>query len=207
MKYIIRKVPERNTKYLERLLPDAEIVNDVKHNGCIWSFLKAIEVADGDAIYIQDDMLLCKDFKNKAEEYVKKYPNDVICFSTHIPRAKSLRDIYQCLDFTERFYEREEFGVCLLATYIPKQIADDFVQFMLTDECKELPRYKTWINMDADDCFFADYLETRKRQKFLTVPMLAGHELNKSVVYESRPLRFSPNFDYENGEQKRDDEV
>ena len=78
MKYVIRKVPERNTEYLEKLLPEAVVVNDVNHNGAIWSFLKAIEVADDDAVYIQDDMLLCKDFKNRAESYIKKYPNNII---------------------------------------------------------------------------------------------------------------------------------
>ena len=74
MKYIIRKIPKRNTKYLERLLPDALVYNDVKHHGCIYSFLKAIETVDDDCVYIQDDMLLCKNFRNLADNYIKKYP-------------------------------------------------------------------------------------------------------------------------------------
>jgi len=35
MKYVIRKVPERDTSYLERLLPDADVYSDVLHVGAI----------------------------------------------------------------------------------------------------------------------------------------------------------------------------
>ena len=84
MKWIIRKVPERDTSYLERLIPEAEVFCDTEHKGCRWSFEQAILMANDDAVYVQDDMILCKGFKAKAEEIIKRYPSHCIVFaSTH----------------------------------------------------------------------------------------------------------------------------
>lgn len=204
MKYIIRKVPERNTKYLERLLPEAEIVNDVNHNGCVWSFLKAIEVANDDAIYIQDDMLLCKDFKKKAEEYVKKYPSSVIIFSSHI--IKNAKKYAETIYREEKFYTGKEGGTWLLCTYIPKKIGMEFFDFIVSEECKKLGSWKKYEKMQADDLLFCKFLDLRSYKAFVVVPQLAGHEENKSVVLASRPKRISPLFDYKNCEQKGDSE-
>lgn len=33
MRYVIRKIPKRNTEYLERLIPDAHVYNDTQHIG------------------------------------------------------------------------------------------------------------------------------------------------------------------------------
>lgn len=201
MKYVIRKVPERNTKYLERLLPEAVVVNDVNHNGAIWSFLKAIEIADDDAVYIQDDMLLCKDFKNKAEQYIKKYPNEVIVFSNHvIKNAKKYGgDVYS----KEGFYPSSKGIVIMLCVYIPKQIAKDFRSFYLKGGAETLSSWEKYKKMDADDLLFCRWYQ---KDVLMTVPQLAGHSENKSVIVPSRPIRISPLFDYENAERKQADE-
>lgn len=197
MKYCIRKVPERNTKYLEKLLPEAIIVNDVNHNGAIWSFLKSIETADDDCIYIQDDMLLCKDFKSRAETYVKQYPDEVIVFST-LSEIKNKQKTIQ----TEGFYTARN-GGWLLATYIPKDIARAFKLFFITEQYKKIPQYKRYLKSQFDDIFFCRWLDMFTSKKvFVTNPSLCGHnELEKSVINPSRPKRISPMFDYEDCEK------
>ena len=206
MKYIIRKVPERNTRYLERLLPDAVVVNDVNHNGCIWSFLKAIETADDDAVYIQDDMLLCKDFRKKSEEYISKYPSDVIVFSTHLPKKnlqKGNAEIVFKNGFNDVGWRRD---VILLSTYIPKDIASGFMQYMLSEECKKNRFFKFCVANKSDDTFFAFFLNKIGKKVYMTIPNLAGHEENISVAVNTRPVRISPDFDYKNCEKKRENE-
>ena len=199
MKYVIRKVPERNTEYLEKLLPEAVVVNDVNHNGAMWSFLKAIEVADDDAIYIQDDMLLCKDFKNRAEAYVKKYPNDVIVFSTHI--IKNAKKYGGTIFQNEGFYSVKGGATVMLCSYIPLQIAKRFRNFYLQGKCQSFTAIKKYLKGDFDDLLFCNYIDSVEQKKvFMTVPQLAGHTENKSVICKSRPIRISPLFDYENCE-------
>ena len=201
MKYVIRKVPERNTLYLERLLPDALIVNDERHNGCIWSFLKAIEVADDDAIYIQDDMLLCKDFVIRAEEYMSLHRNEIVIFSTPFLKGKKEYNGDKIIE-KEGYYEPAE-AFWQLCTYIPKCISQKFLQFWLTGEYKTVSACNKYLKMQADDLFFRRFLERYEYGKvFVTVPNLAGHEENKSVVCQSRPKRISPMFNYNEAEAK-----
>lgn len=205
MKFVIRKVPERNTSYLERLLPNPIVINDVKHNGCIWSFLKSIETADDDAVYIQDDILLCKDFVRKCEEVISQHPDIVVVFSTPFLKGKTEYNGDKIID-KEGYYPAKEAG-WMLCTYIPKKIAQHFFEFFITDECKTLGSYNKYIKMQADDLFFRRFLERYNYDNiFVTVPNLAGHEENKSVVCASRPIRISPMFDYDNAEIKQENE-
>lgn len=205
MKFVIRKVPERNTAYLERLLYHPVVVNDVNHNGCIWSFLKAIEIADDDAVYIQDDVLLCKDFLGKCRKVVGEHPDSVIVFSTPFLKGRTEYNGDKIID-TEGFYPAKDAG-WMLCIYIPKMISQGFLNFWLTDECKTVSAYKKYMKMQADDLFFRRFLERYGYDSvFVTVPNLAGHEENVSVVCESRPKRISPMFDYHNAEKKREHE-
>ena len=196
MKFVIRKVPERDTSYLERILPEAVVINDVNHNGAIWSFLKAIEIADDDAVYIQDDMLLCKNFKTRVEEYVRKYPDEVIVFSNAvIKNAKSYGgDVYK----QENFYPASRGITLMLCSYIPKKIAKDFRTFFLKGGAERLPCWNKYKKMNADDLLFCRWYQ---KDVLMTVPQLAGHLENKSVTVKSRPIRISPLFDYENAER------
>lgn len=189
MKIIIRKVPERDTSYLERLLPDADIYCDTKHEGCRKSFEKAILMANDDAIYVQDDMILCKDFVNRAKAYIEKYPEYVIVFSnfTHDKNCKV---------FEEGFWNARK-GGWLLCTYIPKQIA---MAFLYAKEHKLFKVHPNVTKYDFDDMEFCMFLDHYNRTVFVTVPNLAGHPKNTSTTGFNRPTRICPNFDYENAE-------
>lgn len=196
MKYCIRKVPERNTEYLEKLLPEAVVVNDVNHNGAIWSFLKAIEVVDDDAVYIQDDMLLCKDFKKRAEKYIRQHPDDVIVFSNAVIKNAKANggDVYE----QEGFYPSSRGITLMLCSYIPKDVAQRFRQFYMCGGAEQLPSWEKYKRMNADDLLFCKWYQ---KDVLMTVPQLAGHMENKSVTVKSRPIRISPLFDYENAEK------
>jgi hypothetical protein len=192
MKYVIRKVPERNTEYLEKLLPEAVVVNDVNHNGAIWSFLKAIEVADDDAIYIQDDMLLCKDFKKRAEAYVEKYPDEVISFSSQ----KSVTFNVESEGFSNK---SPLWDMCI---YIPKKIAQAYRTFHLAEGYKKFYRWEIFLEKSATDTLLERYVyQVLKKSVFNVCPSLAGHKPLESVAVKGRKPRLSPLFDYENCEK------
>lgn len=194
MKFIIRKVPERDTSYLERLIPSAEVYNDVNHTGAIQSFIDAIKAADDDAVYVQDDMLLCKGFVEKAERYVKEHKNDVIVFA-NFTHDKQSSDV-----LTEGYYSARK-GGWLLCTYIPKPIADAFVKWYESGGYESVRNYMRYLAMQGDDVLFDRFLELIDKEVFVTVPNIAGHRKNKSFINPNRPVRVCVNFDYEGAEE------
>ena len=190
MKYVIRKVPERDTSYLERLLPGALIYNDVNHEGAIASFVGAIKLANDDALFVQDDMLLAKNFIERSNRYIEKYPNQVIVFA-------NITDHDYEKVFEEGFYPPRSAG-WLLCTYIPKRVQDVFLEFM---ETRARQKYARTFKYQGDDILFNRCLDHYMDEYvFVTIPNLAGHPKNVSVVCKSRPTRLCVNFDYKNAE-------
>lgn len=192
MKYVIRKVPERNTEYLERLLPDAEIYCDDKHIGALESFIDVLRKTEGDAVYVQDDMLLCKDFIKRTREVIEKYPYAVIVFSNFTHDASS-KDVVK-----QGWYNAKK-GCWLLCTYIPEGIKNAFLKWWDNGEWKSIGRCKQWVSRQYDDAFFSRFLLQNDLDVFVTVPNLAGHPKNKSVI-DSRAPKTTPNFDFDNME-------
>ena len=195
MKYVIRKVPERDTSYLERLIPEAIVYNDVNHTGAIQSFVGVIKQVRDDAVYIQDDMILCKDFIRRTQEYIDRYPDEVIVFSNRTDGKRT------SIANSEGFYNPKEAG-WLMCTYIPKTIAIDFAQWWICGRWQRVvhPWYsRNWIKKQFDDIFFRSYLIEKGKSVFVAVPNLAGHPANDSVI-DCRPPRITTNFDFENAE-------
>ncbi len=193
MRFVIRKVPERNTDYLERLIPNAIVYNDIEHVGALFSFLSVLKYVNGDACYVQDDMILCKDFRKRAMEYINRMPHDVIVFS-NFTIDKTARDVVK-----EGFYDAMK-GGWLLCTYIPKEIADGFLEWWREGEYKKDGRFQKWIKNQYDDAFFCKYLQSVGKEVYVVVPNLAGHPKNKSVIDNRRP-KVTTNFDFENCEK------
>lgn len=189
MKYVIRKVPERDTVYLERLIPGALIYNDVEHRGAVESFVEAIKMADDDAVYVQDDMLLCENFCARAEKHISSYPDTVIVFSNPA-NDKKYTHIVQ-----EGHYSPINAGY-LLCTYIPRKTGKAFVEWYERKGYKTIELYKRYFEMQLDDALFFHFLYSVGRDVFVTVPNLAGHPKNKSIIDARRPPRICVNFDY-----------
>ena len=185
MKYVIRKVPERDTSYLERLIPGALIYNDIEHCGAVESFVAAIKQADDDAVYIQDDMLLCTDFCARVESCIAQHPDTVVIFSTTSRLAKA--GIYPASK-----------GRYLLCTYIPRAIGKAFVEWYEHRDYEVLRLPWSYYYDQLDDGFFYCFLTQAKKSVYIVIPNLAGHPRNTSVINPRRPARTCPYFDYEN---------
>lgn len=108
IKYFVRTTGERTLDESFSQI-EYELLIDTEHK-CGTAFLKQLEIInDYDAVLMEDDIILCKDFKNRIEEVISKYPNDIINFFT-VPT------IYFQTYKTQNF----SYNQC---TYFPKGIA------------------------------------------------------------------------------------
>ena len=73
IKYFVRTTGERKFNY--KL--DYELLVDKEKK----SFIKQLkEIARYDSVLLEDDLKLCKNFKERVEEVIKQYPKDIINF-------------------------------------------------------------------------------------------------------------------------------
>lgn len=107
MKYYVRTTGERQFNYDINY----EVLVDTEHKP-IKSFINQLRyISDNDSVLLEDDLILCKDFKKRIEEIITQYPNHIINF------YESPYDFY----FTEeRPGIKYRFNQC---TYYPKGIA------------------------------------------------------------------------------------
>lgn len=196
MKYIIRKVPERDTTYLERLIPGAIIYSDVEHEGPIESFVRAMELADDDAVYVQDDMILCEGFYERCNKVCSEHSNSVVQLSNFTFNNDHTRILVEG-------YHKPGDVPWVLCIYIPKRLADVFVMLYRTG--KIIPNAKE-LRAQADDDLFTKFMQYVGEDYWLVVPNLAGHPLNKSTVLSERDsqIRLCMNFDYEHAVTRGD---
>lgn len=76
IKYFVRTTRERTFNYEL----DYELLVD-KEKKPVESFIKQLKyISQFDSVLLEDDLILCKDFKNKIEDAIKRYPNDIINF-------------------------------------------------------------------------------------------------------------------------------
>ena len=76
IKYFVRTTGERKFNY--KL--DYELLVD-KEKKPVESFIKQLkEIARYDSVLLEDDLKLCKNFKERVEEVIKQYPKDIINF-------------------------------------------------------------------------------------------------------------------------------
>ena len=193
MKFVIRKVPERNTLYLERLLPKDQtiIVSDIEHRGPLWSMNKAFSDANDDAIYIQDDMLLCPRFVERTQEYIEKYQDDVIVFANNTAEGNPMVD-------HEGFYGIRTIK-WLMCTYVPDKIAKAYLYELKMGIWKPSEHD---VKYRLDDNVFTKWMASKDMLGFLTVPNLAGHPQNKSTINGWKHPEVCTNFDYAHAEKR-----
>lgn len=76
IKYFVRTTQERTFNYELNY----ELLVD-KEKKPVESFIKQLKyISRYDSVLLEDDLILCKDFKDKIEDVIKQYPNDIINF-------------------------------------------------------------------------------------------------------------------------------
>ena len=162
MKYYVRTTGERQFNYDINY----ETLVDTEHKP-IKSFINQLKyISSDDSILLEDDLILCKNFKKRIEEIVTKYPNSVINF------YESPHDFY----FTEeRRGIKYRFNQC---TYYPKGVSK-----LIADKMEEIwPRYKNIKQYDFLQAFAMDELG----MSYISYrPCLVQHLNGRSIIGNS----------------------
>jgi hypothetical protein len=171
---IIRAVRERQDyiNYLKEHLPDAEWCIDHDRHP-MSNFLKALRMAgDGPAIHMEEDTLLAKDFRIRAESVIRYRPFDVVQFFS---MRTADRDIGSRYDGT--------FTGCL-CFYLPLFLSAEIVDY----------HYNYPLRLDPDgsvhrsgyDLMVRSYLRKKRRRYWIEVPNLVDHRIGKSAIDSRR---------------------
>ena len=162
MKYYVRTTGERQFNYDINY----ETLVDTEHKP-IKSFINQLKyISSDDSILLEDDLILCKNFKERIEEIIAQYPNSVINF------YESPYDFY----FTEqRRGIKYRFNQC---TYYPKGVSK-----LIADKMEEIwPKYQNikqyyFLQAYAMDELGMSYISYR--------PCLVQHLNGRSIIGNS----------------------
>ena len=104
-----------------------------KEHKYVKSYINALyEINDYNAVLVEDDIVLCNNFKEEIEKVIEQYPNSVINFFSNPERF-----------FTTHYSEAFNYNQC---TYFPKGmakiLADEMMKYYLPEESgKFIQRY------------------------------------------------------------------
>ena len=124
IKYFVRTTGERKFNYdLEY-----ETITDAI-NKPVKAFIEALyKISSSNAVLLEDDLILCNNFKEEIEKVIETYPNDIINFFTK-------PDLYFTTHYTDRF----DYNQC---TYYPKGISKLLAEKIIT--------FKNWDKIGYD---------------------------------------------------------
>lgn len=171
IKYFIRTTNERilDKSYAQI---DYKKLIDLEHRP-VDSFIEQLDIiSEYDSVLLEDDLILCKDFKNHIEEIIKKYPNMIINFFTY-PKA-----YFKTSESFEFMYNQ--------CTYYPKGIGKIIANEMLKIK-------KDFLNRGYD------VIENRALRKLKIKhiryrPCLIQHLDNDTLIQTKTLNRRSPYF-------------
>ena len=162
MKYYVRTTGERQFNYDINY----ETLVDTEHKP-IKSFINQLKyISNDDSILLEDDLILCKNFKERIEEIIAQYPNSIINF------YDSPYNFY----FTEqRRGIKYRFNQC---TYYPKGVSK-----LIADKMEEIwPRYQNIKQYD----FLQAYAMDELGMSYISYrPCLVQHLNGRSIIGNS----------------------
>ena len=184
MKYIVRTVDfdERradNVRLLKEQLPELEIVVDTTRNAYNGLFLACEMANEAGAVILEDDVLLCKDFKRRIEEVIAEKGADKVINFFEKPKV-----------YFPTSYVGGSGFLWMQCTYFPpnfpRKVIDHYEQFH-----KERPN--DWKGQ-AVDCLVA-YALTKEKMKYWRIrPCLVQHLDFPSAIGRRPTNRQTPYF-------------
>lgn len=172
MRFIIRGVRERAPffSYLNERLPEAEWCWDKTHNA-MDTFLSAMRMAGQDpAVHMEDDVILCRSFREKIAEEIAKRPGKVIQFF-------SMRKAD--LEIGSRYDRSFMMNQCF---YLPAGYSEEIWGY-----------YPSWPRKvehpTGYDILIQDWLNGRREKYWIVVPNLVDHRICQSLINPRRSSR------------------
>lgn len=181
LNYIVRMIPDR-ARYLPSIvaeIPNVIIIMD-RHRKPMETFLNALSIAgEKPTVHLEDDVILCKDFRVRAERIIEQYPDSVIQFFSM--RSDDIK-----------IGQRWDNSFCSsMCFYLPYNYSTLIRRY-----------YPRWERREehptAYDYLVNDFLRDRKERYLIVVPNLADHRQIKSAINPKRSSkRISRTFIYE----------
>ena len=168
MKYLIQNVPQRDVSILLDQLKDVGLYVD-KNKKPLESFIETLKLAkDESALYMEDDIILSKDFIDDTSSFINMNKNNVINFWT---LKKSIKET--TLMLSSSFMSN-------LCVYFPNHHIKGLIDFY----------NKGWSGIKEHptgmDLMVRDYLVATKTKYWLYQPSLVQH---KKIVSAINPKR------------------
>ena len=164
LKFYVRTTLERQLDSSYSQI-EYELLVDTEHKP-IESFIEQLEqISEYDSVLLEDDLILCKDFKNRIEEVINKYPNKIINFFYHQD------EYYQTREAME--YSNNQ------CTYYPKGVSK-----LIAKEMKNFIKYSnqySWIENLALRKLHFTHIQYR--------PCLVQHLDNRSLIQKHKIIR------------------
>lgn len=177
MKYMIHTYPKREWYVLKYLVPsmlkqginkdDITIYSDRNSLGNLLSWLWSLSQVKEDTWHLQDDIIICSDFKDRTEVY--SYLNTVVCGFVHY-------DFNTGSTLQTGFTHPKFMFMSFPCIFIPKKYSDEFLNWIYLPQTKE--KYKKEIESKKnDDLLFYKYInEIHKDLKIYNCkPCLVDH--------------------------------
>ena len=157
-KFMIHTYPKREWYVLNYLVPsmikqgiqkeDIKIISDRDNIGNLKSWLKSLELVEGDTWHLQDDIIISSEFKARTE--VLDYLKTIVCGFVHYDfnTGSTL-----CTGFTIPKFMFMSFP-CI---FIPKKYSDEFIKWFYIPETHV--KYKDLIESGKnDDMIFYNFI-------------------------------------------------
>ena len=184
MKYVVQYAEgfgrEKYLLPMKQQIPELEIIEDVDKcylpdkgmKSAMYTYLRSIDFVEP-FVRLEDDAILCSDFKRRAEELISKDP-------TCVHQFFSLRESDRMAG--SRYVAGSAFmtTVCI---YLPENMGHNIVRFFY-DEWRESKRGLE--NPTGYDILIADYLKKNRLKYFVNVPCLVQHAIEKSAINPKR---------------------
>ena len=160
---MIHTYPKRKWYVLNYLVPsmlkqginkeDIIIVSDERNIGNLRAFIESLRMIGEDTWHLQDDIIICSDFKKRTEVY--SYLNTIVCGFVHYDfnNGSTL-----CTEFTNPKFMFMSFP-CI---FIPVYYAQEFIRW-ISDE-NTIKKHQELINTNKnDDLLFYKYFNEKHK--------------------------------------------
>ena len=181
VKFIMRTVGKVDLSEYIAQIPDLIVCRDVKHDAMDTFRMSLAMIGDAPAVNLEDDIILCDNFREKILTEINQRPNEVIQFF-------SMRK--DDLTIGSRYIRGGDF--CMnQCFYLPPKMSADLLKYMDIWQGYEQ-------NPTAYDYLMADYFKEHKIKYWNVCPNLVDHKIQKSRINPRRSTkRQSFTFQYD----------
>jgi hypothetical protein len=157
--------------YLQRHIPSLEVCWD-DSGRCIGGYRQALELAGTDPfVFLEDDILITKDFIPKIERVIAERPGQVIQFHSRAKKDQTIGSRYRT---GREFYNHQ-------CVYFPQ----DFGRYIL--HYSDHPQYQDFDNPHCySDVLTQDFLHEFGLKYWVSIPSLVDHLPDISAVNPKR---------------------